>query len=311
MPHKKRDIGFRAWFNEQPVGVKTAIVGGIFTIITALITVSIPLILGPKPLPQQTSTAAAPSETATSMPTQAPPDMVLIEAGEFMMGNENGESDQRPIRTVYLKEFWIDIYEVTNEDFQKFINERERRPPDHWQNGQYTPGRGDYPIVGATWYDAFEYCSFVSKRLPTEAEWEKAARGTDGRIWPWGSVWDDTKANTWEANTNDTKLVGNHIEGKSPYGVADMAGNVWEWVNDWYQESYYSSAPDRNPPGPVHSSSSSYKVVRGGWWGVDKNFATTFYRIGIFPPDHPPEVPGGTDRPTAYIGFRCACEDCR
>lgn len=237
-------------------------------------------------------------------------DMVFIEPGEFIRGTNDGKADQGPARTIYLDEYWIDVYEVTNEAYQQFIIATNRSSPDHWAEGRYASGRDNHPVVGVTWYDADEYCRYVGKRLPTEAEWEKAARGTDGRVWPWGNTWIDGRANTFEAGINDTKPVGSYLEGNSPYGLADAAGNVWEWVNDWYSDSYYASAPSRNPTGPVASNLLT-KVVKGGSWIEDQIMATPYFRLGIYPPHYPPSVPEELINPIAYIGFRCACDNCR
>jgi len=242
--------------------------------------------LRPTPAPQLTPT-----------PT---PDMVFIPAGTFIMGSESdlAKPDAGPKRNIYLDAYWIDIYEVTNEQYQQFLFSGHR-PPSHWQGNKYPEGKGNCPVVNVSWYDATSYCSFVGKRLPTEAEWEKAARGTDGRLWPWGNDRDPSKANTGEeAEPGHVQPVGSYEDGNSTYGVADMAGNVWEWVDDWYEADYYTISPDRNPPGPPFAQT---KVVRGGAWTDALDLTYTFYRLGIFPPNHYSEA----------IGFRCACTACR
>jgi formylglycine-generating enzyme required for sulfatase activity len=235
-------------------------------------------------------------------------DMTFIESGSFYMGNDEGAADQRPARNVYLDSFWIDTFEVTNAEYKVFVEETNHRPPDHWSNGEYSPGQEDHPVIGVTWTDAKQFCEWNgAKRLPKEAEWEKAARGIDRRKWPWGNSWTDGFANTFEAKINFTSPGGNFPEDKSPYGVMDMAGNAQEWVNDWYLEDYYSKATSQNPPGP---NSGTYRVVRGGapWLGKDQ--ATTYYRLGIYPPDFPYPATERITSPTAIIGFRCACDNC-
>jgi iron(II)-dependent oxidoreductase len=160
--------------------------------------------------------------------------MVEIPAGEFTMGNDAGDDDEKPAHTVPLEAFEMDMFEVTNADFAKF-----------------------HPVVKVTWDDADAYCQWAGKRLPTEAEWEKAAKGEEGLLYPWGNEWDPAKANTKESGFRGTVAVGSFAEGASPYGVFDMAGNVWEWMADWYQ-SY---------PGSTYQSEyfgEKFKVTRGG-----------------------------------------------
>jgi iron(II)-dependent oxidoreductase len=130
-----------------------------------------------------------------------------------------------------------------------------KKPSWGWQD--------DHPIVNVSWYDAVAYCEWAGVQLPTEAQWEKAARGTDGRIYPWGDEWDDSKCNNYETGIEETTPVGSYTQGTSPYGVMDMVGNVWEWCADWYDEKYYASAPNRNPQGP---SAGIRRVLRGGSW---------------------------------------------
>ncbi len=237
-------------------------------------------------------------------------DMAFVAAGDFIMGDDQGESDQRPARRVYLDSYWIDLFEVTNEQYQEFVVQDDRRVPDHWENGRYRSGYDKHPVVGISWYDASEYCRFVGKRLPTEAEWEKAARGTEGLIWPWGNVWDPEKSNTDESVGNTTP-VGSYKAGVSPFGAYDMAGNVWEWVDDWYLATYYRSAPVRNPHNAMSRTSDATKVVRGGSWVDYQDMATTYFRLGIYRPEYPHEVAERRSDPNVYIGFRCACDDCR
>jgi len=206
-------------------------------------------------------------------------DMVYVPAGNFTMGSSSGESDEQPVHTVYLSPYYIDKYEVTNSQFAGFLSAGNGS---HYyssmmitQSGStYTSqsGYGNHPVVYVNWNGAKAYCEWAGKRLPTEAEWEKAARGTDGRTYPWGEA--DPSASPYRANyylgTNgagdgyqETAPVGSFPAGVSPYGAYDMAGNVWEWVADWYNSTYYSSSPSSNPQGP---SSGTYRVMRGGSW---------------------------------------------
>jgi len=227
--------------------------------------------------------------------------MVLIPAGDFFMGsNDNDASadgDEKPMRSVYLDEFWIDKFEVTNADLSQFVEatgyqtdaEKEGRSK-NWQSA--AEGKEDHPVVYVSWNDALAYCEWLGKRLPTEAEWEKAARGTDGRIWPWGNDWDENKVNSKEAGPGHTTAVGSYPDGASPYGCMDMAGNVWEWVTDPYQRDYYQAAPDRNPQGPNQGAS---RVVRGGSWALPQSLTRSASRFEFIP------WVGRDD-----LGFRCA-----
>jgi formylglycine-generating enzyme required for sulfatase activity len=284
--------------------------------------------------------------------------MVYIPAGDFIMGNDGGfPDDESPRHAVYLDAYYIDRYEVTNKQYKKFVRATGHRAPFHWINGNYALAEGDHPVVGVSWEDAQAYASWAGKRLPTEAEWEKAARGSDGRIWPWGDHWHWRCANSQEVHAEryfmtaklkeyrerldaarryeedvrrygewytpwrdrynrpytyydrgqpangslvdatygngrgfyevrreiqkereelsreDTTLLGNlsfqitpvgyFRDGVSSYGVYDMAGNVWEWVADWYDSNYYRNSPKENPRGPEEGE---VRVLRGGSW---------------------------------------------
>jgi formylglycine-generating enzyme required for sulfatase activity len=233
-------------------------------------------------------------------------DMVMIPAGEFLMGStaaEGGLPDEQPLRRVHLSAFYIDRYEITNQDYERFVRDVGHRPPAHatpastlWEGPVPMPGIERHPVINVSWDDAVAYCRWAGKRLPTEAEWEKAARGTDGRKYPWGDEWDLEKANSasyWAKETVEfsssrdweefwlrgkgaivskekglkgevlTLPVGSFPQAASPYGIQDMAGNVAEWVQDWYNPNYYRAALLADPTGPERGA---IKSMRGGSW---------------------------------------------
>jgi len=196
--------------------------------------------------------------------------MVKIPGGPFIMGYDHRHPDEKPSHTISIPAFFIDRYEVTNEQYKQFIGDTHRRPPDDWINGDYPLENNKHPVAFVSWYDAHDYCSWAGKRLPTEEEWEKAARGTDGRLYPWGNEFDPKKANMPQSHSTGTTPVGSFPQGRSPYGLYDMAGNVWEWTESW-------ATPYPGSPIPTaHYFTGEYKVLKGGSW-VD----CSFYRCGI------------------------------
>jgi len=272
-------------------------------------------------------------------------EMVLVPAGEFSMGSDADEIDRLlkdwpnvkreffareiPRHRVSLDAFYIDKYEVTNARFQQFVQatghrtqaEREgsgyvftREKSEQVKGANWRAPRGpgssiasleQHPVVQVSHEDAKAYCAWAGKRLPTEAEWEKAARGTDGRSYPWGNQFDGRLANFCDTNceykwkdsaANDgyryTAPVGSYEGGKSPYGAYDMAGNVWEWVADWFDENYYRDSPARNPQGPA---SGEQAVLRGGGWYTDALHVRAPTRARCAPADR-----------SNLLGFRCA-----
>jgi formylglycine-generating enzyme required for sulfatase activity len=290
------------------------------------------------PTPSQTlapvsSPSAIPTVQATSLPaTITDPKgvpMALVPAGPFTMGVNPDEAlaecqkiyyaptacdrkfyeDSEPAHTVTLDDFYIDVYEVTNSRYAECVGAGACTIPSNkssYSRGDYytSPDYADYPVIFVSWEQARAYCEWRGGRLPTEAEWEKAARGTDGRFYPWGNTFDGTKANYCDKNCvkgwRDTKnddgypeiaAVGSYPQGVSPFGIFDMAGNVQEWVADWRDPFYFATSPAQNPIGPEAGGG---RVLRGGAWFSPADFLLTFNRD--------PAAPEFQENTT---GFRC------
>ena len=231
-----------------------------------------------------------------------PVDMVYIEEGYSVMGAEYGDlhadSDEKPAHLLYLPGYYMDKYEVTNEDYAVCVNEGVCTEPQETSSSTredyYTnPTYAKFPVVNVTWEQAEQYCEFVEKRLPTEAEWERAAKGIeDNRRYPWGnSTPKNTNLNT-SIVPNDTERVGSYYQGASIYGIYDMLGNVAEWTSDWYAEDYYDNAPVNDPQGP---DTGTEKVVRGTAYGMNINEQHLVKRTGMDPESY-----------SSSVGFRCA-----
>jgi len=238
----------------------------------------------PRPSSTITDTPAPPTATPLPTPTdtQPPPTptptlgigstfvskvdgitLLFVPAGEFLMGsiasNNQAYPNEKPQHSVFLDAFWIDRTEVTNAMYQLCVQTGACQSPGnttYYGSSQYD----NYPVVNVSWNDAKAYCGWAGGRLPSEAQWEKAARGTDGRTYPWGEGLGCEKAN-YSGCVGQMVAVGSYPDGASPYGALDMAGNEWEWVADWFSETYYSSSPPSNPQGP---ESGKLRVLKGG-----------------------------------------------
>jgi formylglycine-generating enzyme required for sulfatase activity len=210
--------------------------------------------------------------------------LTLIPAGEFFMGSEKGYPAERPIHRVSVDAFYLGVHPVTNEQYARFITETGHRAPylddrrmqgENWnpETHGYAPERAQHPVVLVSWRDAQAYCEWAGGRLPTEAEWEKAARGgLEGKLYPWGDDIDSTLAN-YDNRDGATPVCSYPANG---YGLYDMAGNVWEWVADWYDPHYYAHSPLTNPHGPETGAT---KVLRGGAWLLFAEFCRVAYRF--------------------------------
>jgi len=227
-------------------------------------------------------------------------EMVLIPAGSFTMGDESGDIDERPQRVIYLDAYYIDKYEVTNADYRRFTQMLKRRPPfiPVFEDDENLLLGDDQPVVGVTWLDARAYCTWAGNRLPTEAEWEKAARGENGSKWPWGDTFNEKIVNG-RGDSDGYKYsapVGSFKNGRSPYGLYDMAGNVSEWVADWYSEFYYKDADFKNPKGPPDPGIIQVLSYRGGSYNSSAHDLRGSKRFGGAHPK----------RSESTVGIRCA-----
>lgn len=232
--------------------------------------------------------------------------MVCVPAGEFQMGNNDGDTDEKPAHATALDGFWLDRTPVTNSQYARFLNERGNRRQDGvtWINlgsdrcrirrggtgHKVRPAYADHPVVEVSWHGAEAYAEWAGVRLPAEAEWEYAARGSGGVTYPWGNRFDGRRANCLGTGTEDTMPVGSFPGGASWCGALDLAGNVWEWVADWYGS--YSSRRQVNPKGPRSGKS---RVLRGGSWSGNAKSLRSTFRLQRAP-----------DFTNLNVGFRCA-----
>jgi iron(II)-dependent oxidoreductase len=246
----------------------------------------------------------APGGRVLSQESQGVPEisgMVFVPAGEFVMGStlddlkKKGEQDEYPQRKVWVDAFYIDMHEVTNAQYKFYADSTGAEPPHLWVDGNYPVGHDGYPVSDIAWDQAVSYAEFMGKRLPTEAEWEKAARGTDGREYPWGNKFDPHAV-----DLEELRQVMSNPDNKSPYGAFDMAGNVAEWVDDWYAQ--YPRQAGEEIPKEITTRKQDYpeqkfKVYRGGGFNTFSRFLRCANREREKP-----------DKMWRYIGFRCAMD---
>jgi formylglycine-generating enzyme required for sulfatase activity len=277
---------------------RSAIAGASTPMVSSATTTVQSLALTPTPtLPVETTTPqpteANTSQVASSSPPPAssagslwshPVDSatyVFVPEGEFTMGSEDSRTDAQPPHTVFLSDYWIMQTEVTNSQYKLCVEAGVCTPPanDRWNDSIYA----DHPVTQVTWQQAYEYARWIGGRLPTEAEWEKAARGVDGRIYPWGNELQGETLLNYNFSTGDTVPVGSYPAGASVYGVLDMAGNVEEWVADWYAPDYYASAPTQDPSGPEEGV---LRVLRGGSYFSNRQAILATSREKALPDTH-------------------------
>lgn len=250
----------------------------------------------------------SPLLAACEKPVPPPEGMTAVPAGEFIMGSDKVDTedlsrefgmrrqlyqDEHPRQKRFLPLYYIDQYEVTNAQYKLFVDSTSSPSPRNWQNGMFPLQKANHPVTSINWFEASGYCAWKGKRLPAEPEWEKAARGTDGREYPWGNDYRKDFANMGDSGIGDTLPVGRYENGKSPFGAYDMTGNVWEWTSDWYLP-YPGSDLKSNDFGQKN------KVLRGGsYGGVGHYTLKQFYRI----PYRFFSEPQGSFQD---VGFRCA-----
>ena len=266
-------------------------------ILVALLGLTLHPAMAAPPVEKAAKELATGQKPSQDKPAAAKPpegSMVVVPAGEFTMGSAAGDSDEQPEHKVHVDAFSMDVYEVTVGQYAAFLQAKGIDQPSDWKTMNQSAHQ-KRPIANVDSTDASAYCKWAGKRLPTEAEWEKAARGTDGRIYPWGNdAPTPLHANFGKSEWNNHGVlapVGSFEAGKSPYGIYDMAGNVWEWVSDWYDYNYYKSSPSLNPTGP---SSGGTKAIRGGAWSSNPRAMRSTNRSLISPTDQ------------GLNGFRCA-----
>ena len=262
----------------------------------------------PTEIPVQTG-SQPPSCTDAGLAWQSPQDgmtLVCVPKGDFRMGSNDGEPVEQPVHQVYLDAFWVDLTEITNVLFERFVQETGYQTDAEKAGKSYNwrkpseavsslSGLEGHPVVRVSWNDAEAYCTWAGRRLLTEAEWEKAARGTDERNYPWGNQPPNPRLLNFDGIADKferTAPVASYLAGTSPYGAVDMSGNVWEWVADWYADGYPVSDLAINPVGPTAGEN---RVVRGGSWFNSQSSVRSTKRSFLNPLDQDDQT-----------GFRCA-----
>jgi formylglycine-generating enzyme required for sulfatase activity len=238
---------------------------------------------------------------------EPPPGMALIPAGEFIMGSDEVDRegnqaelgnrkpwylDEHPRRKLFLPDFFIDRYEATNQEYFDFVQKKKRKPPPSWKGGRYPEGQAHLPVVEVNWYEAQAFCQWRGKRLPTEAEWEKAARGPGGKVFVWGNEFDPKKGNVSAAGQGGVTMVGRWAHDRSDYGVFDLNGNAMEWTADWYQPY-----PGSDYQGPNFGE--QFKVARGDAFGESGHYALPIFSRLAYRQDVEPLAR------YPFLGFRC------
>lgn len=244
-------------------------------------------VTGETATPAAVGTVTKPN-SRTQPPAPAPEGMVLVSGGSFEMGRNDGDEYERPAHAVSVRPFYIDVHEVTCAQYAKFVAAEKHAPPPTWPGGVYDPANALLPVTGVSWDDAQAYARWAGGRLPTEEEWEFAARGTDGRLYPWGDAWRPNSANAAQTSAGRMVPVGSYSTGASPSGALDMVGNAWEWT-----ASSLKAYPGGSLP---QSPEDDLRVIRGNYWNGKATQATTTFRRG-----YPAR---GEDYKNT--GFRCA-----
>jgi formylglycine-generating enzyme required for sulfatase activity len=253
-----------------------------------------------------------PPQKPATLPREHPfePEMILIPAGDFLMGSDPARdkyaSDrEQPQHTLYLSDYYIARTPVTNAQYAAFVDATDHKQPKHWKRGKPPQGKEEHPVFSRSWHDPVAYCDWLAEvtgkpyRLPSEAEWEKAARGTDGRIYPWGDEWDPERCNSSENDIDHTTPVGAYPKGASPYGLLDMAGNVEEWTRSLYRDYPYHPRDGRED---LDTTDDVVRVSRGGAFHLHERSVRCASRAR-YPPTRHPLVPS-TFYLYRFIGFR-------